>query len=74
MSTELEYELGRALGIPVEGADPALAYLGTKSGGRELFARAGVPFPLGVEHVRSRAGVVAAIARLRALQPRPSGR
>ena len=28
MSTELEYELGRALGIPVQGADPALAYLG----------------------------------------------
>ncbi len=70
VSTELEYELGRALGIPVEGADPALAYLGTKSGARELFARAGVPFPLGVEHVRSRADVVAAIAGLRALRPR----
>ena len=53
VSTELEYELGRALGIPVHGADPALAYLGTKSGGRELFARAGVPLPLGVEHVRT---------------------
>ena len=52
------------------GADPALAYLGTKSGGRELFARAGVAHPLGVEHVRSRADVIAAIARLRAVRPR----
>src|SRR3954466_14492760 len=68
--TELEYELGHALGIPVNGADPALAYLGTKSGGRELFARAGVPLPLGVEHVRTRADVILAIARLRQLKPR----
>jgi hypothetical protein len=52
------------------GADPALAHLGTKSGGRELFARAGVAHPPGVEHVRSRADVIAAIARLRAIRPR----
>ena len=50
VSTELEQAVGDALGIPVHGADPALAYLGTKSGSRELFARAGVPHPLGVEH------------------------
>src|SRR3954469_24967770 len=37
----LERELGRELAIPVLGADPELAYLGTKSGARELFARAG---------------------------------
>jgi hypothetical protein len=70
VSTELEFELGRALGIAVEGADPALAYLGTKSGARKLFARAGVEHPLGIEHVRSRADVIAAIAQLRALRPR----
>src|SRR3954447_18779030 len=29
----------------IRGADPALAPLGTKSGGRELFARAGVAHP-----------------------------
>src|SRR3954451_17442888 len=68
--TELEYELGHALGIPVNGADPSLSGLGTKSGGRELFARAGVALPLGFEHVRNRADVVAAIARLRAAKPR----
>ena len=40
VSTELEHAVGDALGIPVHGADPALAYLGTKSGSRELFERA----------------------------------
>src|SRR4051812_5540257 len=68
--TELEYALGHALGLPVNGADPALAHLGTKSGGRELFARAGVPLPLGVEHVHSRAEIILAVARLRQLKPR----
>ena len=70
VTTELEFALGKELGIPVMGADPALAHLGTKSGGRELFARAGVAHPLGIEHVRSRADVIAAIARLRAVRPR----
>jgi hypothetical protein len=70
VSTELEFALGLALGIRVHGADPALAYLGTKSGARELFARAGVPHPLGIENVTSVADVVEAIARLRALRPR----
>src|SRR3954468_18307890 len=68
--TELEYELGHALGIPVNGSDPALAHLGTKSGGRELFARAGVMLPLGVEQVRTRADIALAIARLRQAKPR----
>ena len=68
VSTELEYKLGRALGIPVQGADPALAYLGTKSGARQLFARAGV----GVSRAASSTSVpaprsIAAIAHLRSL-------
>lgn len=70
VTTELEFALGKELDLPVQGADPALAHLGTKSGGRELFARAGVAHPLGIEHVRSRADVIAAIARLRAVRPR----
>jgi hypothetical protein len=69
VSTELEWSVGNALGVPVHGADPALAYLGTKSGGRELFARAGVRHPLGVEHVTGRADAVDAIASLRAQRP-----
>ena len=69
VSTELELAVGDALGIPVHGADPALAYLGTKSGSRELFARAGVPHPLGIERITSRAEAVKAIARLRSARP-----
>lgn len=69
VSTELEQAVGDALGIPVHGADPALAYFGTKSGSRELFERAGVLHPLGVEHITGRADAVAAIARLRAARP-----
>src|SRR4051794_31839683 len=68
--TELEAALGKELGLPIHGADPALAHLGTKSGGRELFARAGVAHPLGIEHVSTRGDVIAAIARLRAVRPR----
>ena len=69
VSTELEQAVGDALGIPVHGSDPALAHLGTKSGSRELFARAGVQHPLGVERITGRADAVAAIARLRAQRP-----
>jgi hypothetical protein len=69
VSTELEQAVGDALGIPVHGSDPALAYFGTKSGSRELFERAGVLHPLGAERVTGRTGAVQAIARLRAAKP-----
>jgi hypothetical protein len=69
VSTELEHAVGDVLGIPVHGADPGLAYLGTKSGSRELFVRAGVQHPLGVERITGRADAVKAIARLRAVKP-----
>jgi hypothetical protein len=69
VSTELEQAVGDALGIPVHGADPTLADLGTKSGSRELFERAGVQHPLGVERITGRASAVAAIARLRTARP-----
>ena len=69
VSTELEQAVGDALGIPVHGSDPALAFLGTKSGARELFARAGVQHPLGVERITGRAEAIAAIARMRAERP-----
>ena len=69
VSTELEQAVGDALGIPVHGSDPALAFLGTKSGARELFARAGVQHPLGVERITGRAEAITAIARMRAERP-----
>ena len=68
-TSALERDLAVALGIPMYGADPCHAAFGTKSGGRELFARAGVPHPLGVEHVRGASAATAAIAHLRRLKP-----
>jgi hypothetical protein len=68
-TTRLEAEVALALGIPMYGAAPEHAHFGTKSGGRALFAAAGVPHPAGVENVASVAALVAAIARLRAAQP-----
>lgn len=62
-------ELAMRLGIPMYGADPALAHLGTKTEGRRLFAEAGVPHPPGREGIHDRREVVAAIARLRQDDP-----
>ena len=47
MTTPLEQALAVALDMPLYGADPRHLHHGTKSGGRALFARAGVPHPLG---------------------------
>jgi PGM1 C-terminal domain len=63
-----EVELAVRLGLPVFGADPALAWLGTKRGSRRVFADAGVPHPPGRE-VRDRDDVLAAIEELRAERP-----
>jgi hypothetical protein len=46
-TSEHEVELAVRLGIPVFGADPALAWLGTKQGSRGVFADEGVTHPLG---------------------------
>lgn len=68
-TTELERDLAIRLGIPMFGADPAHFPLGTKSGCRKLFARAGVSFPLGTEDLRTLDDVVGALRRLRAARP-----
>jgi hypothetical protein len=68
-STALERNVALALDIPVFGADPEHAWLGTKSGSRALFARAGVPHPLGVEKIRTIPESVDAICALRAAKP-----
>jgi hypothetical protein len=68
-TTELERDLAIRLGIPMYGADPAHFALGTKSGCRKLFGRAGVSYPLGAEDVRTPEEVVAALQRVRAARP-----
>ena len=46
-STPLERRLAVLLGIPLNGVDPALSDLGTKSGSRKVFREAGVACPEG---------------------------
>jgi hypothetical protein len=44
-----EVELAVRLGIPLYGADPALEWLGTKTGSRRVFAEEGVPHARGFD-------------------------
>src|SRR6478735_4818188 len=68
-TTSLERDLALLLGIPMYGADPRLFPLGTKSGCRQLFARAGVRFPQGAEDLHSRTDLEEAVMGLRARRP-----
>ena len=69
-TTELERDLAIRLGIPMYGADPRHFELGTKSGCRKLFGRAGVSYPMGAEDLRTEDEVLDALARLRVARPR----
>ena len=59
--TENEVNLALALGVPINGTGPELRPLAFKSAGRRLFARVGVPAPLGREDVHTTEDVVDAI-------------
>ena len=47
--TEDEAELAVRLGLPIYGCDPALNWLGTKTGSRRVFDEEGVPHPVGLD-------------------------
>jgi PGM1 C-terminal domain len=68
-ATALERRLAVLLGIPLNGVDPALAHLGSKSGSRKVFREAEVPLPEGFEDLRDRQDVVRALAELRRRRP-----
>jgi len=68
-ATPFERRLAVLLGIPLNGCDPALAHLGTKSGSRKVFREAGVPLPEGMEDLRDRTDVEAALVELRRRRP-----
>lgn len=68
-ATELERRLALALGIPLNGVDPAHLAWGTKSGSRRAFERAGVAYPAGAEGLTSRDDVVRALADLADRRP-----
>jgi pheganomycin biosynthesis PGM1-like protein len=68
-STALERDIALALEVPLFGADPGQAWLGTKSGSRALFAHAGVPHPLGADQIKTVQDAIEAICALRAAKP-----
>jgi len=68
-TTGLERDIALTLGIPMYGADPRLADLGSKTGCRRLFAEEGVTHPLGVENLHSFEEVTDAIVGM--LEERP---
>lgn len=68
-STPLERRLAIELDIPLNALDPDLLELGTKTGGRELFTRAGVRTAAGAEGLRSREECVEALAKLAEVRP-----
>ena len=68
-ATPLERTLAVRLDLPLNGVDPELAHLGTKSGSRKVFRAAGVPFPAGREDLRGERDVVAALTDLRKEKP-----
>src|SRR6185295_5098720 len=68
-ATPLERQLAVLLGIPMNGADPDLAHLGTKSGSRKVFREAGVALPAGVEDLRDEGEVAEALVDLARERP-----
>ena len=68
-STPLERRLAVLLGIPLNGVDPALNALGTKSGSRKTFREAGIACPDGHEDLRDDTDLEAALVDLKRRQP-----
>jgi hypothetical protein len=68
-STPAERRLAVLLDIPLNGCDPDLAHLGTKSGSRKVFRQAGVPLPEGFEDLRNKSEVEEALGELAARRP-----
>jgi hypothetical protein len=68
-STPLERKLSVLLGIPLNGLDPALSYLGTKSGSRKVFREAGIDMPAGFEDLHDPDDVGRALVELRKQRP-----
>jgi hypothetical protein len=68
-STPLERRLAVLLGIPLNGVDPRLSWLGSKSASRQVFREAGVDCPAGMEDLRAVADVEQALVELRKMRP-----
>ncbi|MBT8467215.1 MAG: carboxylate-amine ligase [Deltaproteobacteria bacterium] len=62
--SELERTLAVALGVPLYGVDPDLAWLGTKTGARWAFREAGIPLLPGAENLRGETDLIESIDEL----------
>jgi PGM1 C-terminal domain len=68
-TTFLERNLALRLGIPLYGADPRHLSFGTKTGCRQLFARAGINHPLGFDNLQSIDDVVSVLVEMQTKRP-----
>jgi hypothetical protein len=68
-TTGLERTLAVHLGIPIYGCNPSLIYMGTKSGSRRAFMKAGVLMPPGAENLTCYDDIVHAAAALKDMHP-----
>jgi hypothetical protein len=68
-STPHERKLAVLLGVPLNGCDPRLAHLGTKSGSRKVFREAAVALPEGFEDLHTPHDVEEALEELRGRRP-----
>ena len=65
----LERDVALSLGIPMYGADPRLAELGSKTGCRRMFEELGVPCLVGADDLHSVDDIVAGIQGMRTRRP-----
>ena len=68
-STPLERKLAVLLGIPLNGVDPSLNHLGTKSGSRKAFKEAGVSLPFGFEDLHTEGDIADGLYEMKKRDP-----
>jgi hypothetical protein len=68
-TTPLERDVALSLGLPMYGADPRLADLGSKTGCRRMFDELAVPCPVGAEDLHTVDEIVAAVQGMRTRRP-----
>ena len=67
--TDAEKELAAKLNLPIYGCDPALNYLGTKSGSRAIFKECDIHTPDGFENLNSETQIVEGLYALKMKNP-----
>jgi hypothetical protein len=68
-TTPLERDVALSLGLPMYGADPRLAELGSKTGCRRMFEELEVPCPVGAENLHTVDDIVAGVQNMRVRRP-----